>query len=267
VGASWHGGIGAARSKQVEWGTTDSGASLLPVFCCGSGRQQVEWASRSGASAVGGTGAVAGTERGGGQDRDRCAGGAAGFGRRRLGWQHLWVGGSLGWRCGWPIRSSRATPILTPIASSSFSWEWDTRCATLEKGLAVHPRPHDTSPTSRSMSTSMSTQPEMFRASAEEFGTISFPATPFLFLYEQTRDAVPKAPIPCAKPLLPTRATAMRLLHSTDKPNQMCVDGVFMGRDVSARYGHATGDTTAFDEVVTQMTDIVNHCMKTDGLF
>jgi rhamnogalacturonyl hydrolase YesR len=46
----------------------------------------------------------------------------------------------------------------------------------------------------------------------------------------------------------------------------MWVDGVFMGQMFLARYGHATGESAAFDEVVTQMTDIVNHCMKTNGL-
>jgi rhamnogalacturonyl hydrolase YesR len=39
-----------------------------------------------------------------------------------------------------------------------------------------------------------------------------------------------------------------------------------MGQMFLARYGHATGESAAFDEVVTQMTDIVNHCMKTNGL-
>jgi len=124
-----------------------------------------------------------------------------------------------------------------------------------------------TSPTSRSMSTNMSTRPEMFRDSAEGIWTISYLATPSCFLYEQTQASSTAQPPIHAQSLyyLPAQQR-WGFWHSTDKPNQMWVDGVFMGEMFLARYGHATGDSTAFDEVVTQMTDIVNHCMKTDGL-
>lgn len=49
--------------------------------------------------------------------------------------------------------------------------------------------------------------------------------------------------------------------------HQMWVDGVFMGQMFLARYGKSAGDSAyAFDEVVKQMTLIVNHCQKPNGL-
>ena len=47
----------------------------------------------------------------------------------------------------------------------------------------------------------------------------------------------------------------------------MWVDGVFMGQMFLARYGKVISDSSyAFDEVTKQMTLIISHCLKPNGL-
>lgn len=47
---------------------------------------------------------------------------------------------------------------------------------------------------------------------------------------------------------------------------QVWVDGVFMGQIFLARYGKVMGDSAAFDEVVNQMSLIIEKCRKPNGL-
>lgn len=55
--------------------------------------------------------------------------------------------------------------------------------------------------------------------------------------------------------------------HGNWATNQSWIDGVFMGQIFLARYGSVIGDSEyAFDEVVKQMTLIVEHCGTDDGL-
>lgn len=55
--------------------------------------------------------------------------------------------------------------------------------------------------------------------------------------------------------------------HGTWATNQSWIDGVFMGQIFLARYGSVIGDSDyAFDEVVKQMTLMVEHCGKENGL-
>jgi rhamnogalacturonyl hydrolase YesR len=94
------------------------------------------------------------------------------------------------------------------------------------------------------------------------------PGYAILLLYEQTQAQQYLTAATTIRNAFKTypRNSDQGFWHSTGNPNQMWVDGVFMGQMFLVRYGHATGESAAFDEVVTQMTDIVNHCMKPNGL-
>jgi rhamnogalacturonyl hydrolase YesR len=65
------------------------------------------------------------------------------------------------------------------------------------------------------------------------------------------------------------RASNGLFWHSSDNwaRNQVWVDGVFMGQIFLARYGKVIGDSEySFDEVVHQMTQIIDKCQKPNGL-
>jgi rhamnogalacturonyl hydrolase YesR len=158
-------------------------------------------------------------------------------------------------------------PNPDTIASSSFSWEVGYTMWTLEKIWRSTQDPKYLAYIKKYVDQHVSAAGNVSGFSGGNLDNF-LPGYAILLMYEQTQ----------AQQYL-TAATTMRnalktyprnsdngFWHSTSKPNQMWVDGVFMGEMFLARYGHATGDSTAFDEVVTQMTDIVNHCMKTDGL-
>ena len=55
--------------------------------------------------------------------------------------------------------------------------------------------------------------------------------------------------------------------HGDWAKHQLWVDGVFMGQMFLARYGASVGDSSnAFDEVGRQMTLVLKHCQKPNGL-
>jgi rhamnogalacturonyl hydrolase YesR len=95
------------------------------------------------------------------------------------------------------------------------------------------------------------------------------PGYAILFMYEQTQREKYKI---AAGKIFEAFATYPRnsdssFWHGSWCPNQMWVDGVFMGQIFMARYGKTIGSSdTAFNEVARQMKLIVQHCKKPNGL-
>jgi rhamnogalacturonyl hydrolase YesR len=96
------------------------------------------------------------------------------------------------------------------------------------------------------------------------------PGYAILFMYEQTGQEKYKI---AAKNIREgfrgyPRAGNGLFWHSSEEwaRDQVWVDGVFMGQIFLARYGKVMGDSLAFDEVVKQMTLIINTCQKENGL-
>ncbi len=94
------------------------------------------------------------------------------------------------------------------------------------------------------------------------------PGYAILFMYEQTHSE--KYRIAARKIREGFRSyprTADGLFwHGDWAKHQVWVDGVFMGQMFLVRYGSLTGDSTAYDEVLKQMTLIAAHCQKPNGL-
>lgn len=94
------------------------------------------------------------------------------------------------------------------------------------------------------------------------------PGYAILFMYEQTH--LEKYRIAARKIRDGFRSyprTADGLFwHGDWAKHQVWVDGVFMGQMFLVRYGSLTGDVTAYDEVLKQMTLIAAHCQKSNGL-
>ena len=95
------------------------------------------------------------------------------------------------------------------------------------------------------------------------------PGYAILFMYEQTLEEKYKL---AAKKIrdgfdsYPRNSDGL-FWHGTWFTSQSWIDGVFMGQIFLARYGSLIGDSQyAFDEVVKQMTLIVEHCGKDNGL-
>jgi rhamnogalacturonyl hydrolase YesR len=94
------------------------------------------------------------------------------------------------------------------------------------------------------------------------------PGYTLLAMYEETKeDRYKTATLPIRKSLAGyPRNSDGGFWHCQGCSHQMWIDGVYMGEMFLSRYGHDTGDTTAYDEVIKQMTLIVNHCQKPNGL-
>ncbi len=95
------------------------------------------------------------------------------------------------------------------------------------------------------------------------------PGYAILFMYEQTREEKYKI---AAKKIrdgfdeYPRNSNGL-FWHGTWAKNQSWIDGVFMGQIFLARYGSLIGDSDyAYNEVVKQMTLIVDRCGKENGL-
>ena len=95
------------------------------------------------------------------------------------------------------------------------------------------------------------------------------PGYAIIFLYEQTH--LEKYKI-AAKKIRESFGNYPRnsdggFWHGGWAKHQMWVDGVFMGQMFLARYGQVIGDSAyAFNEVTKQITLIISHCLKPNGL-
>jgi len=250
AGASGGNGSGGAGGKTAAGGSTGGSAGLAGSM----------GTAGTGAGGKGGSGGAGGKTATG--DSGGAGSGGTGAGGS--------IGGSSG-GLGWAVRMANSVIARHPnpdtIASSNFSWEVGYAMWTLEKVWRASKDPKYYTYIKKYVDQHVDANGNLSGFSASRLDDF-LPGYAILLLYEQTQ----------AQQYL-TAATTIRnafktyprnsdngFWHSTGNPNQMWVDGVFMGQMFLARYGHATGDSTAFDEVVTQMTDIVNHCMKTDGL-
>jgi rhamnogalacturonyl hydrolase YesR len=253
-------------------GTTIAGSKATSggrVASSGAGGTTGGGGSDASATTVsaGGGGGTGGGEVGGKPGTGGSTGGSAGSAGAGSGGS---LGGSSG-SLGWAVRMANSTLARHPnpdtIASSNFSWEVGYAMWTFEKVWRATKDPKYYTYIKKYVDQHVSANGNLSGFSASRLDDF-LPGYAILLLYEQTQ----------AQQYL-TAATTLRnafktyprnsdngFWHSTGNPNQMWVDGVFMGQMFLARYGHATGESAAFDEVITQMTDIVNHCMKTNGL-
>jgi rhamnogalacturonyl hydrolase YesR len=257
-------------------GTTSPGGSKATGGATASGGitgSTVGTTSAGGSKATGGTTAsggildAGGTSTGGGN-----ASGGAGGKTETGGSKGGSVGsGGSGGSLGWAVRMANSVMARNPnpdtIASSSFSWEVGYTMWSLEKVWRATQDPKYLTYIKKYVDQHVNAAGNVSGFSGGNLDNF-LPGYAILFLYEQTQAQQYRTAADTMRKAFTTypRNSDGGFWHSTDKPNQMWVDGVFMGEMFLARYGHATGDSTAFDEVVTQMTDIVNHCMKTDGL-
>ena len=254
-GATASGGITGGTG-----GTTSPGGSKATGGTTGSGGML----GTGGSGTRGGNG---GGEVGGKTGTGGSTGGSAGSAGTASGGSLGGSGGSLGWAVRMANSVIARHPNPDTIASSNFSWEVGYAMWTLEKVWRATKDPKYYTYIKKYVDQHVDAGGNLSGFSASRLDDF-LPGYAILLVYEQTQ----------AQQYL-TAATTIRnafktyprnsdngFWHSTGNPNQMWVDGVFMGQMFLARYGHAAGESAAFDEVITQMTDIVNHCMKTNGL-
>jgi rhamnogalacturonyl hydrolase YesR len=266
-GSTSTGGTSSLGGSNATGGTTGSG---------GITRGTGGTTSPAGSKATGGTtgsggttgGTVAGGSYGSGGVAGKTGTGAsAGSGGTGSGGRTGGSGGSLGWAVRMANSVIARNPNPDTIASSSFSWEVGYTMWTLEKVWRSTQDPKYLAYIKKYVDQHVNAAGNVSGFSGGNLDNF-LPGYAILLMYEQTQAQQYRTAADTMRKAFATypRNSDGGFWHSTDKPNQMWVDGVFMGEMFLARYGHATGDSTAFDEVVTQMTDIVNHCMKTDGL-
>ena len=281
-GATSTGGTTSPGGSKATGGTTDSGGiagtggtgASGGNGSGGAGGKTATGGSAGGSAGLAGSMGTAGTGAGGKGGSGGAGGktatgdsGGAGSGGTGAGGS---IGGSSG-GLGWAVRMANSVIARHPnpdtIASSNFSWEVGYAMWVIEKVWRSTQDPKYLAYLKKYVDQHVDATGKLSGFSASRLDDF-LPGYAILLLYEQTQ----------AQQYL-TAATTIRnafksyprnsdggFWHSTGNPNQMWVDGVFMGQMFLARYGHATGESAAFDEVVTQMTDIVNHCMKTNGL-
>jgi rhamnogalacturonyl hydrolase YesR len=95
------------------------------------------------------------------------------------------------------------------------------------------------------------------------------PGYAIIFMYEQTRlEKYMKAAKKVRDGFLRyPRNSDGSFWHGDWAKHQLWVDGVFMGQMFLARYGRVIGDSAyAFEEVTKQMTLVLKHCLKPNGL-
>jgi len=258
------GGTGAERAgsggASLTGGTTSAGGSSATGGTTGSGG--ILGTGGSGTRGGNGGGEVGGRTGTGGSTGGRA--GAAGTGS----------GGSLGGSAGslsWAVKMANSVLARHPnpdtIASSNFSWEVGYAMWALEKVWRATKDAKYYAYIKKYVDQHVDASGKLSGFSASRLDDF-LPGYAILLVYEQTQAQQYLTAATTIRNAFKTypRNSDSGFWHSTGNPNQMWVDGVFMGQMFLVRYGHATGESAAFDEVVTQMTDIVNHCMKTDGL-
>jgi rhamnogalacturonyl hydrolase YesR len=273
-------GTGGVSTSEETGGTTTSGSAGGTLPGSGGAILTGGTTSPAGSKATGGatgTGGIAGGTVAGGSYGSGGAGGKTGTGGSKGGTggsASTGSGGSTGGsggNLGWAVRMANSVLARHPnpdtIASSNFSWEVGYAMWTLEKVWRATQDPKYYDYIKKYVDQHVDANGNLSGFSASRLDDF-LPGYAILLVFEQTKD-----------PRYSKAATTMRdafdsyphnsdggFWHSTGNPNQMWVDGVFMGEMFRVRYGYAVGGIADFDVVVTQMTDIVNHCMKTDGL-
>ena len=268
-GVASSGGAGGALTG-TSGATSTGGTTSLGGSTGGkTGSGGITGTGGTGAGGKGGSGGVAGRTGTGGSTGGTAGSAGAGSGGVTGG-----SGGSLGGAggsLGWAVRMANSVLARHPnpdtIASSNFSWEVGYTMWTLEKVWRATQNPKYYTYIKKYVDQHVDANGNLSGFSASRLDDF-LPGYAILLVFEQTKDA-----------RYSTAATTMRnafdtyprnsdggFWHSTGNPNQMWVDGVFMGEMFRVRYGYSVGGIADFVEVVTQMTDIANHCMKTDGL-
>jgi len=203
----------------------------------------------------------------GGKTTTGSTGGTAGAAGASSGGITGGSGGSLGWAVRMANSVLARHPNPDTIASSNFSWEVGYAVWVLEKVWRSTQDPKYFAYLKKYVDQHVDATGKLSGFSASALDHF-LPGYAILLLYEETQAQQYLTAATTIRNSFKTypRNSDQGFWHSTGNPNQMWVDGVFMGQMFLVRYGHATGESAAFDEVVTQMTDIVNHCMKTNGL-
>jgi rhamnogalacturonyl hydrolase YesR len=246
---------GAGGTLAGTGGATSTGSPTSPGGSTGGTTASRGITGGAGAGGRGGSG---------GKTATGSMGGTAGSSGTRI------TGGSGG-SLDWAVRMANSVISRNPnpdtVASSSFSWEIGYTMWVIEKVWRSTQDPKYFAYLKKYVDQHVDASGKVSGFSAGNLDNF-LPGYTILLLYEETQAQQYRTAADTMRKSFATypRNSDGGFWHSTSKPNQMWVDGVFMGEMFLARYGHATGDTTAFDEVVKQMNDIVNHCMKTDGL-
>jgi rhamnogalacturonyl hydrolase YesR len=282
VGAT---GTGDASASGGKGGSTSSGGSggassgSGVSSSGGSGGTSPSGSSAGGSSGSGGSSSSGGSTSSGGSGGARPdSGGATSSGGATGSADSGDIAGDSGGipsdsdgGLGWAVRMANSVLARHPdpdtISTSNFSWEVGYTMWTLEKVWRSTQDPKYFAYIKKYVDEHVDASGNLSGFSPTRLDNF-LPGYAILLVYEQTQGAQYRT---AAETIRNGFANYPRnsdggFWHSTDNPNQMWVDGVFMGEMFLARYGYAVGDSTAFDEVVNQMNIIVNHCMKTDGL-
>ena len=271
-GASFTGGSTSAGGGSATGGTAGNGGSTGGTggtASLGGSKATGGTTGSGGILGTGGTGARGGNGGGvgGNTGTGGSTGGSAGSTGTGSGGNLGGSGGSLGWAVGMANSVLARHPNPDTIASSNFSWEVGYTMWTLEKVWRATQDPKYYTYIKKYVDQHVDANGNLSGFSASRLDDF-LPGYAILFVFEQTKDARYSAAATTMRNAFDTypRNSDGGFWHSTGNPNQMWVDGVFMGEMFRVRYGYSVGGIADFDEVVTQMTDIVNHCMKTDGL-
>jgi len=239
-------GTGGVSTSEKTGGTTTSGSAGGTLPGSGGAILTGGTASPAGSKATGGTtgsGGIAGGTVAGGSYGSGGAGGKTATGGSKGGTTgSVGSGGSLGWAVRMANSVLARHPNPDTIASSNFSWEVGYAMWTLEKVWRATQDPKYYTYIKKYVDQHVDANGNLLGFSASRLDDF-LPGYAILLVFEQTRD-----------PRYSKAATTMRdafdsyphnsdggFWHSTGNPNQMWVDGVFMGEMFRVRYGYSVG--------------------------